>query len=125
MAIKISGTDVINNSRAIENITNATGTYDAFHPTATAITTVINFSTPLMTLTMSGNVTFTESNKNTGKTAILLLDTSASAHTPTFSANIKWPADTEPTWSGSRYWMIGFTCWDSSIVRATATGYGT
>lgn len=124
MTIKISGTSVINNSRALENITDAQGVYDAFHPTATAITTVINFNTPLMTLVMSGNVTFTESNKDTGKTGILLLDRSASGHTPTFSSNIKWQLDAEPAWSGSRYWMIGFTCWDTTIVRATAAGYG-
>jgi hypothetical protein len=124
MAIKISSTEVIDNSRVLQNITGANGTYTNFHAAATTITTVINFSTPVMTLTMSGNVTFSESNKGAGKTAILILDTSASGHTPTFSANVKWPgAGTAPTWSDSRYWEIAFVCWDSTTVRATAVGF--
>lgn len=124
MAIKINTTEVIDNSRVLQNITGANGTYSNFHAAATTITTVVNFNTPLMTLTMSGNVTFTESNKSAGKTAVLLLDTNTTPHTPTFSANVKWPGDgTAPTWADHRYWEICFVCWDSSVVRAAAVGF--
>lgn len=124
MAIKISTTTVIDNSRVLQNIAGANGLYNNFHAAAATITDVLNFNTPLMTLTMSGNVTFSESNKVAGKTAILILDTNTSPFTPSFSANIKWPGGgSAPTWSDSRYWMISFVCWDSTVVRAAATGF--
>jgi len=124
MAIKVTGTTVIDNSRVLQNITGANGVYNNFHPASTAITSVIDFSTPFMTLTMSGNVTFTESNKSAGRTAILILNTNSTPFAPTFSANIKWPAGgTAPTWSTYRYWEISFVCWDATIVRAVSAGF--
>lgn len=125
MAIKISGTEVIDNSRVLQNITGANGTYGNFHSSATIITTVINFATPMMTLSMTGNVTFTESNKSAGRSAMLLLDTSSSGHTPTFSSNIKWNGGTTPTWGDARYWQIALQCIDGTTVRGTALGYET
>lgn len=118
MAIKVSGTTVIDNSRILQNITNTTGIYTNWHPEADTITTVIDFDKPMMKLAMTGNVTFTESNKAAGKTCVLILDTSTSAHTPTFSANIKFPST--PSWSSSRIWIISFTAWDGTTARATA-----
>lgn len=123
MAIVVGSTEVIDDDFKLQNITGANGKYDAFHANVNAITNVIDMNKPIMTLNMSGNVTFTESNKSAGKTAVLILDTSSSAHTPTFSANVKWGSDTEPTWGDYRYWNIAFVCWDSSIVRAVAVGY--
>lgn len=123
MAIKISGTEVISNTRTLENITGANGIYTGFHPVETAITTVLNFATPMMSLTMSGNVTFSESNKAAGRSAMLLLDTSSDTHTPTFSANIKWQGGTTPTWGDYRFWQIALQCIDGTTVRGIALGY--
>ena len=73
---------------------------------------------------MTGNTSFTESNKALGKASILILDTGTAGYTPTFSANIEWANDTTPTWSNNRYWHIGLMCWNGTTVRAVASGYG-
>lgn len=125
MAIKISGTEVIDNARALQNITGANGTYGDFYAPISIITTAIDFATPMMGLSMTGNATFTESNKSAGRSAMLLLDTSSSGHTPTFSANIKWNGGTTPTWGDARYWQIALQCIDGTTVRGTALGYET
>lgn len=122
MAIKISGTTVINNSRALENVINLSGTYNDFFPNSSTITTELDLSKPLMTLTMSSNTTFTATGFLGGRTSTLVLDTSASAHTPTFPASIEFSPGT-PTWSGSRYWTISFLAISGSAARAFAVGY--
>jgi hypothetical protein len=123
MAIKISSTEVINSSRALVNVTGADGVYSNFAPSVTAITSTLNFNNPVMTLTMSGNVTFSESNKDAGKTAMFLLDTSSSFHTPQFSSNIKWKNGIVPSWGDFRYWQIILQCIDSTTVRGLASGF--
>lgn len=123
MAIKISSTNVIDNSRKLVNITGATGVYSDFHPQVSSITTALDFNLPVMTLTMSANTTFTESNRAAGKTSLFLLDTSSSSHTPTFSGDIKWKGGVTPTWSGYRYWQIILQCVDGTVVRGVANGY--
>ena len=124
MAIKISGTEVINDSRALVNITGADGVYSQFHASMqTVATTLLDFSDPVQYQLMTANRTYTESNKATGRHSLFLLDTSATAYTPTFSSNIKWAEGTEPTWSSYRYWMIPMQCVDATIVRAAAAGY--
>ena len=127
MAIKISGLPVINDSRAVVNMTDIEGKYSQFHGAATIITTVLDMSKPIMRRTLSAPTTFTASNIATGKTSILMLDVSSSGHLPTWPSSIQWPGDgTEPDWdaTGVQHWLVGFTCWDSSTIRATATGWG-
>jgi hypothetical protein len=118
MAIKVAGTTVIDDSRVLQNITGTTGVYSDWHPGVDTITTVIDFDKPMMKLAMTGNVTFTESNKAVGKSCVLVLDTSTTPYAPTFSANIKFSST--PTWSSSRFWIITFVAWDATTVRATA-----
>jgi len=118
MAIKVAGTTVIDDSRVLQNITGTTGVYSDWHPGMDTITTVIDFDKPMMKLAMTGNVTFTESNKAAGKSCVLVLDTSTTPYAPTFSANIKFSST--PTWSSSRFWIITFVAWDATTVRATA-----
>ena len=49
MAIKVSGTTVINDSRKFENITSTDSmVFSDFHPNSSTITTTINFTTPFM-----------------------------------------------------------------------------
>lgn len=120
MAVKIIGTTVIDDSRRIiPNELN--GLYTNFHPSQNTITADIDFTTPLMKLAMTGNVTFTTSNRASGHQATLVLDTSTSAHTPTFPSEVVFGVT--PTWSSNRHWIISLTCWDSSTVRATALPY--
>lgn len=123
MALKISGITVVDNARALTGIIGATGNYDDFHPTVSTITTVLNFDQPVMVRTLTANQSFSESNIATGQSSLLILDTSASSYTPSFTSNIKWPDDNEPTWSDHRYWVITFICVDSAKVRANAAGY--
>ena len=128
MAINIGSVSVITNARALANIADADGISGSFHATPQNISTIIDFTTPMMTSVMSSNVTFTEANATDafkGTTSMLLLDTSATGYTPTFSANVKWPASTTPTWSSSRYWMISFQICNLGVIRANAQGYTT
>ena len=127
MAIKIAGTDVISDSRAVVNMADIAGNYGQFHGTPVTITTVLDMNKPVMRRTLTAATTFTVSNISTGKCCLLLLDVSSSGYLPTFPANIQWPGDgTEPDWdaTGQRTWLIGFTCWDNTTIRATATGWG-
>lgn len=137
MPIKISGTEVIVNGAYVgpkfQNLTVDTSVYG---PSFKAITSKIgaqgqapandtlDFSFSQCYDVLTANTTYSESNKATGKVLVLYLDTGASAYTPTFSSNIEWPNDTEPTWSDNRYWYIGLVCWDNTVVRATAAGFG-
>jgi hypothetical protein len=123
MAIRINGTTVISDSRKLENIVDCTGTFEDFHSTPVTIVDNINFTNPMMSLTMSGNVTFTESGIAEGRTCTLLLDTSSNTHTPTFSSTINWPDNTEPTWGDYQRWMITFHAVSATEVRANAVGY--
>jgi len=124
MAIKISGTEVINDSRALVNITGADGVYSQFHASMqTVATTLLDFSDPVQYQLMTANRTYTESNKSIGRHSLFLLDTSSTGYTPTFSSNIKWAEGAEPTWASYRYWMIPMQCVDATIVRAAAAGY--
>jgi len=64
----------------------------------------------------------------TGKVCLLMLDIGSSQYIPTWPASIKWPgAGTEPDWdaTGVTQWLVCFTCWDNTTIRATATGWGT
>jgi hypothetical protein len=126
MAIKIAGTEVISNARAVVNMSSIEGNYTNFHGSVTAITTALDMSKPMMSVTLSGATTFTASNIETGKVALLMMDVTSSGHAPTWPASIHWPMGTEYTWdtTGITKWLVCFTCWDSTTIRATATGWG-
>jgi len=126
MAIKIVGTTAIDDTRkvitGVSFGTGLNGTYSNFHPSGIdTITTAIDFHKPIMSLAMTGNVTFTTTNWARGATSTLLLDTSTSGHTPTFPSEVKFGVT--PTWSNNRHWQITFTCTGTSDVRATAIGF--
>jgi hypothetical protein len=123
MAILINGTSVISDARKLENITDATGGIGHWAPSPSTITNNINFTTPFMTCTLTAATTFTESGYVEGKSALLILDTSTNAYTPTFSSNLNWDGNTEPTWSSYRYWLVRFYCAPSNEIRGSAVGY--
>ena len=125
MALKINGVEVVLNTRAVQNLAGAEGDYSLLLPSVSTITsTVIDFSKPWEKLALTGNITFTESNKGEGKTKVLELDLSSSLHTPTFSSNVIWQEGASaPSWDNFRYWIITLFCVDSTVVRAVANGY--
>ena len=126
MAIKISGVTVINNSRELENLTGASGTFGDFHPDETTITSAsslnISMLVPVQKVDMTGNVAFTCTNKAFGRDVVLILDTTATPHTPSFDSSVEFPGG-EPTWTGYRHWTITLMCWNGTNVRATAVGF--
>ena len=76
MAIKVSGTTVIDDTIKVITGTNygtgLNGVYSNFHPDGIdTITTAIDFHKPIMKLAMSGNVTFTTTNTQLGATATI------------------------------------------------------
>jgi len=125
MSVQIGTTAVIDNTRKLLNISGADGSYDALHPNAATITTVINFNTPMMYAFLSGATTFSLSNTGAGKAAMLLLDTSSDIHAPTFPSDVKWTSGSVPNWADFRHWQISLQCdaGNPGIVRASALGY--
>jgi hypothetical protein len=109
------------------NLDGAGYTYSDFHPevsTATVTTTqVIDVNSPMHHFTMSAGTAFSGINLAAGKTCMMMLDTSASAFTPTWSSDIKFPAEEEPTWADYRYWMVSLTCLDATTMFMSAQGY--
>jgi hypothetical protein len=105
-----------------------TGTYTNLHPVVNTNTTVTGATTfdmnkPMHHFDMTGAASFTGVNIAAGKTAMMVLDTSATPHTPSWGSDIKWPEATEPAWANSRYWIVSFTCLDGAIILASASGY--
>jgi len=123
MAIKVNNTEIISDGQELANVTGCSGLYGSFHGQATVTSSNINFTTPLMTCTMSAAQSFTESGGGVGRTCTLLLDTSSNKYAPTFSSNINWEGGSEPTWSGYQHWQITFTYVASNDIRASAVGY--
>jgi len=108
-------------------MTDIAGNYGQFHGTAETITTVLDMNKPVMTRTLTAATTFTATNIATGRCCLLLLNVSASGHLPTWPSSIQWPGNgAEPDWdaTGVQHWLVGFTCWDNTTIRATATGWG-
>ena len=117
-----SATDTWDFNKAI------TGTYTNLHPvvnTNTAATgaTTFDMNKPMHHFDMTGAASFTGVGIAAGKTAMMVLDTTATPHTPSWGSDIKWPGAEEPTWADSRYWIVSFTCLDGAIILASASGY--
>ena len=109
------------------NLDGAGYTYTNLHPAVTtaSVTTTQNVSLndPMSVLTMTAATTFTPTDLAAGKTAMFILDTSATPFTPSFAATVKWPAEEEPTWADSRYWIVTMAAVDGTNVLASAQGY--
>ena len=127
MAVKVNNTTVIDDSRGFFP-QDITGTYSNFHPTLTVVSpasvVAINFEYPVTNVVMASNVNFTTSGGNlaAGRQTTMQLDRSTSGYTPSFGTDVEFAGGT-PTWSNRRHWLISFTCWDSSTIRATAMGF--
>ena len=116
-----SATDTWDFNKAI------TGTYTNLQPVvATANVSssqTIDMTKPMHHFDMTGGTAFSGVSIAAGRTSMMVLDTTATPHTPTWGSDIKWPAATEPTWADSRYWIVSMTCLDGAIILASASGY--
>ena len=126
MSIKVSGTTVIDDTRKLVNIADMQGNFSTFKPVPAGTTNNISFENPITTCAMSADTTFTESGTGTSgrPSCTLLLDTSTSAYTPTFSSAINWENNTEPTWATYRRWQISFTEIKDSPLEIWAAAVG-
>jgi len=104
-----------------------TGTYTNLQPvvnTANVVTSqTIDMTKPMHHFNMTGATAFSGVSVAAGRTSMMILDTTATPHAPTWGSDIKWPSATEPTWADSRYWVVSFTCKDSTTILASAQGY--
>lgn len=128
MAIKVNNTVVIDSSRNVSNVVDMTGHYKSYIPKPATATDNIGFENSIQTCVLAADTTFTESGTGVTSatpTCTLLLDTSSSSYTPTFSSNINWENNTEPTWSTYRKWQITFhEIIDSPLqIHAAAVGF--
>jgi hypothetical protein len=124
VAIKISGTTIIDDNFEVINVADTrSSSYDDLHSTVVVTTNNINFATPVMTCTLGAATTFTTTGGATGKTCMLLLDTSSVPYAPTFPSDINWQNNSEPTWSTYQHWQITFLYVASNDIRASAVGF--
>ena len=120
-----SATDTWDFNKAI------TGTYTNLHPVVTTATPAsaaggagdVDMTKPMHHWTLAGSFNITPTNKAAGRTAMLVLDRTASNYNPSWASAVKWPDATEPTWADYRYWIVSFTCLDATSVLASASGY--
>jgi hypothetical protein len=47
----------------------------------------------------------------------------AASSVPSFGAEVKWANDEEPTWADHNLWLVSMTCFDGSVIGASATGF--
>lgn len=116
-----SATDTWDFNKAI------TGSYTNLHPevttTSAATTQTIDMTEPMHHVTMTAATAFSGVSIAAGRTSMVVLDKSASGYAPTWSSDIKWPDDTEPTWADYRYWIVSMTCLNGTTILASASGY--
>ena len=100
MAIKISGTTVIDDSRNIENVGTAIATsYNETFVSLSGTTPTVNCETGNnFSLSTTGNTTFTFTNPPASGTAygFTLRVTAGGTHTLTWPASVDWPGGTAP-----------------------------
>jgi hypothetical protein len=103
------------------------GSYTNLHPEVTTANVsssqTIDMTKPMHHFDMTAATAFSGVSIAAGRTSMMVLDTTATPHTPTWGSDIKWPGATEPTWADSRYWIVSMTCLDGSIILASASGY--
>jgi hypothetical protein len=116
-----SATDTWDFNKAI------TGTYTNLHPVVASVSAAtsqtIDMTKPMHHVTMTAGTAFSGVSIAAGRTSMMVLDTSTTPHTPTWSSDIKWPDATEPTWADARYWTISFTCLNGVTIFASAQAY--
>lgn len=133
MAIKIGGTTVIDNSRFF-TVTGAEGLYSAFQPEESnasaatgGITIDVSAAEHTQYETVTGNITFNLTGVAAGVQTTIFVDSSSTGYDQGFAVSggtVLFPEDTEPTWTGARYWLHRITCWSSDTVSVVSTSWG-
>lgn len=136
MAIKVGGTDVINNSWEYINLTDISGNYNYVQASDATITLSgatnynLSASNPVRFITLAGTWSCQYINNATaGVQMTVLVDTTSALHDINFTDvtnTSEWvfENDTEPTWTDARYWQITITCWDSIKHSVAAVSWG-
>lgn len=73
------------------------------------------------TVTLTGNVTFTTSNRAAGRSVTYKINPGASARTPTFPAGWVWIGATPTTFTASKIGILTVTCWGTADTDVTAS----
>ncbi len=110
---------------------SVSGSYTNLHPEVTTATPAsaaggagnVDMTKPMHHWTLAGSFNISPTNIAAGRTAMLVLDRTASNYNPSWASAVKWPNATEPTWADYRYWIVSFTCLDGTSVLASASGY--
>ncbi len=131
MTVQIGPDVVINDSLFLQNIAGAQGRHDNFASKVhTLVDGTLDFSNGVIQkMDMSSDVTFTIPGTVPNVASILLLlDTSATPHTPTFAdtgqLSFSWAGGSEPTWSDFRFWQVYIQATlVSGVVRVSAQGF--
>jgi hypothetical protein len=82
MAIKISGTTVIGDDRKTQNLETIVGS--SLGSTGTVDLSISTLTGSYQTITMTGDITFTTSNRASGRSVTLRIDPGASSRTLTY-----------------------------------------
>jgi hypothetical protein len=145
MAIKISDTEVISDSRTVL-VTGAAGVYDTLNPSYSVSlsnssgSNMISFDQTSDGINhgrtnwdtagqLGGNITWSINGTTTaaGRTRIMFIDATSAGYDQTFTfpngGTILWPEDTEPDFALARYWAHYITCWDASTVSIVSTSW--
>jgi hypothetical protein len=131
MAYEIGTDTVVTNGRALDNIsgTSFVNSYDDFSPSVTMMSAGdnVDFRNPVSYYFMTANDSMSFTNLSDGATCVLLLDTGATPHFPSFTAaagTLFWGTSdgATPVWEDYRYWQIIFTA-NGSTIRAAAGGF--
>lgn len=129
MAIKVANVEVISNDLKIGTTGPVAKINDStmgnFHPNVNSANSgsayAIDFEKAFHKITLNQNCTFSVTNGADGNQVTLLIDTSASAYTPSWASDIVFP--TAVTWSSNRYWTVSLVYWEDDKIRATALGF--
>jgi len=101
-------------------------TYTNLHPAvdiaSVTSTHALDLTIPVHSLTMTGSTTFSTSNLAGGRMTVVSFSHVASS-VPSFGAEVKWANDEEPTWADHTLWLVSMTCFDGSVIGASATGF--
>ena len=140
MAIKVTGTEVISDTRKF-TVTGASGVYTDFQPLSTTAASdygggafSINASSYShldkgTSSEMNGNVTWQVNNLAAGRQFTLFVDASSTGYDQGWSVagggTVLFPEDTEPTWTSARYWLHRVTCWSSDTISVVSTSWST
>lgn len=118
MSYKINGDEVINDLQQIVDVG-----YTNFHASVnSAANSIIDFANPVVSRTLTSNVTYSASNRAEGRTTVINIEMNGNSITG-WPSYFEWKEGQEPNWSTNATWQIEAVCWGDNKVRASAIGY--